>query len=650
MDSRDEKTYDSHYKYKEKKEKKNLSKKIEFANELQLDQIINTLSKDGKPLTKKSKLDLENVFNEKNDKLAKINKVVGNNNIVLILDKNQTAILICETKQQVRAMVASITEHFGSTPGWLAKEYRVDTSSIESKRYKKNTSYASRTYRPEHNEFDMRQFISVSIIEAFPDSLLARVKEVTKVNDDEANMRLVCNMGKQVCGMLDDLKKAGCLWTDLKPGNILIRENDSIGVADIKAFQLYEQALVMKCDSPYENISCEWITKTDEEFSLKVDRLEEGQFLIKTPKNMDDGIDFCVSKNNEKIKGKITLEELKAKVNDEKKYEIILRKLTKDNDAFSLGLNMDESRHLFSIASEKIGSVPVNYKVYYLDVTDVFTSTTCDSVRDKRYPDPKTARQMGFEMWNKEYSYQLAILLYFMATGIEKGKQEKFDFNKPIFRTIEGQALQKLIIELSVEKMENRKTIEEAYAILSHIENKYNMDKDLDKEKQSPIHKRGLFAKTKSLSKSIIERSYLKEKTEQTPEVITNDVITNDVITNNVITNSENCNLKQKSIASQAVTNAVNNNNLMVTEQSLHNNVKPVETKISEEKVSAEIMKDIRIEKERKRRTSMIKRASQLLVGEKQISEKDKNNKPSGYEEKSKENTEIDQRIKPGQK
>lgn len=200
--------------------------------------------------------------------------------------------------------------------------------------------------------------IHVAAMEYCPRSLDAARKEC---QDDDSRLQLAVNVGAQVSGILTSVKEKSLIWTDLKVGNLLMRDDSQIVVTDLKGFV--------------------------DPNKLSVRQKGTLQFPEITQE--------CVSKN-------------------------FLEK---------------------------------------------------DQMNTKTYDEVKT-------VMDRENSYQMAIILYYIATGenrysaVEtKGKEEtEFDFKKPIFATDEGARLKTVIESLSDNNPEKRIRHEHAMKMLQVLD------------------------------------------------------------------------------------------------------------------------------------------------------------------------------------
>src|SRR5690606_7078452 len=77
----------------------------------------------------------------------------------------------------------------------------------------------------------------------------------------------------------------------------------------------------------------------------------------------------------------------------------------------------------------------------------------------------------------KEYSYQMAVILYYSATGKEifskgEAKDTTFDISHPMFKTEQGQRLELIIKELSKPNPDERMDYNTAARLMAVMDNK----------------------------------------------------------------------------------------------------------------------------------------------------------------------------------
>lgn len=200
------------------------------------------------------------------------------------------------------------------------------------------------------NNSDM---IHVTAMEYCPGSL----KKTIENADDAERITVAVNIGSQLSQMLTAFAIKGVVWTDMKPGNVLLRQDMQIVIADTKGFM------------------------------------------------------------------------------DPADKNIVIRK----NGTIQMG-----------------------------DLTKAYLSENF-----QMYWQMNTKPETVLNVWNKEYSYQLAVMLHYMATGTERHsyeypwqeEQQKklmnsdepvFNFDHPIFKSDQGQRLQTVIERLSAKKLEQR--------------------------------------------------------------------------------------------------------------------------------------------------------------------------------------------------
>lgn len=131
----------------------------------------------------------------------------------------------------------------------------------------------------------------------------------------------------------------------------------------------------------------------------------------------------------------------------------------------------------------------------------------------------KNARTTMMAQWEKEYSYQMAVLIYFTLTGQNKYREEPFDFKTPAFNfnTPEGAQMKKLIEQLSHDNPDDRMTHQAAIKVIKQSPELGNIIKQTD-----AINKAAVTAKSKSkpikLVNPLSSSSVDKPKIEKRPD------------------------------------------------------------------------------------------------------------------------------------
>ena len=466
-----------------------------FAKKLELQTIIEYLEKNGKPLPEDGarKEAIGKLFNESN-KSAQVHDVVGGNNTVLILNNSDCVVVISGTGSAVSDTVKKVTENAGGMPpAWLAKEFR-------------------------HESISPSSTTTISISEHFPNSL-ERVLKQQEMNPDN-RIALACDVGQQVCSMLQDLQKSGCLWSDLKPGNIMLRNDNSIAVSDKKALVTYEKVIVNKLPLAYEK----QIIKKDADLQLNGSQLKDNHMLVQAPQTATDPIQYQVrNQKGELINGSISNEELKAKYNNIQDYEAFREKL--NNKPVIL---LEDMKKIIGVVSDKHGTLREGYRANFDETsTKAFVSTSYKQEDDKLHNTDEEARNAAIARWEKEYSYQLAEVLYMVMTGHDNDfspdKPANFNLEQPIFDTDDGKKMKSLIEKLKVDNPQERLSLHEAYAELSKIRPPVERvqqpsEELLSKEKSVSSLRSSL---KRSLSKKFIPKTIMPEAKDTKIENIT---------------------------------------------------------------------------------------------------------------------------------
>ncbi len=461
----------------------NLEARIQEANALNLANMLQVLGADGKNIGKTAFLAS---FNEANENYhTEKENVKGDNNWIILPENNHFAILFSEVRPQAREAVNALIKTLRGTPEWLAKEYRVEL--VKDSPHYRNADNATRTktFPEEYNPFDIGLTASVSVIETIPGNISGNHL------NDQARIEFARDITRQTIEMLNDLNKAKCVWTDMKPGNILLREKDAdgknkIAVADLKGLYPVNHALVRKTLAFDKQVA-----KNAEDFTdmLKNQKQDECLFM-RTEKG---ALEFNVKTANGNVKGEISEAELKDKLGKD------FSKFNANLGAATPKLLESHAEKLFEMIGEKHKIRTVAYQARSLNESPGYTSAEYENASNKKYDSVKQARDSVLETWNKEYSYQLALVTYHAMTGETKLRKENFDFNRPIFQSPEGEKMKDMIIKLSANDLDQRMTLKQADKLVSG--------------KPSVEEKRGRFIKSSSklFSKAHIDTP-LKEK------------------------------------------------------------------------------------------------------------------------------------------
>lgn len=488
----------------------------EFANSLQLSPLLDAYTQQEKIGKEKTKELLES-----NNKKVKVSATFGDNNTGLMIQKPQSCVIVVSLMREYARNARHALDVLQAP--WLAKEYRVERTG-ESGLFKNKDKQFYKTYPLDFNTKN-ESFNSISVMEHFPDTVQGRIKSLG--DNNEARIDFTCQLGQQVCSMLSDLQKSDVIWSDFKAGNLLLRKDGTIGVSDFKAFFPANQALVRKYPAYDRRI----IATNDDDFMKMKNLLKEDEFLVQVP-DADQSIKFSVrNSKGELVEGSISKEELAAKFKDESEYNAFFDKIS------SSRLSAVDANKLYEIAAAQGKARAAAYAVEYIQISDSFVSSAFNKVRDKKYESPEIARESVNQTWQKEYSYQLAGLLYESMTGIKKFNREQyhamgddapefkktitpdFDFNKEVFNSPDGQQMKTLISSLgSDDDFTQRMAIQDAAVILNNMQQKRGLESTPVKEVEAEVTEKPL---RRSISRSISKKflgSGLREKEEITPE------------------------------------------------------------------------------------------------------------------------------------
>lgn len=76
--------------------------------------------------------------------------------------------------------------------------------------------------------------VCLTVMDCYPNNLEKMIQRLRHAHDPEACIAAARNIGHQLSGILKTLKAHDLIWTDMKPGNLLLRDNDQIVIADVK--------------------------------------------------------------------------------------------------------------------------------------------------------------------------------------------------------------------------------------------------------------------------------------------------------------------------------------------------------------------------------------------------------------------------------
>lgn len=139
-----------------------------------------------------------------------------------------SVILIAVHREWATSAYAKLTEG-DIRPKWLPESF-----------YRRSGDFYDNGYR-------VNSTLSVEVIERCPTNLSKYVKQLHS-KDDNFDKRIhdAMNIGMQLSDFLSDIRRKGLIYTDMKPGNILLRANIKIVIADLKAIQDPAKLLKLK--------------------------------------------------------------------------------------------------------------------------------------------------------------------------------------------------------------------------------------------------------------------------------------------------------------------------------------------------------------------------------------------------------------------
>ena len=231
-----------------------------------------------------------------------------------------------------------------------------------------------------YNSYNNENMMSIRYMEYCPKSI---EKAVNEAKTEEEKLALALRITTQTSALLTQLSENNIIWTDLKNGNILLRENGNIVITDTKGFLFKDAAYVFYNE-------------------------KSNQFIVSSP---------------------ITTKGLCSKAE------------------LDIGVVAGSAR----LAIPKELSVPQKKEKLKENMPAITEEA-------------KTARNITMQQWQKEYNYQMAVLIYFTLTGEDKFRENEFNFNtsKFNFNTTAGIEMKKIIERLSHDDPNNRMTHQDA--------------------------------------------------------------------------------------------------------------------------------------------------------------------------------------------
>lgn len=213
--------------------------------------------------------------------------------------------------------------------------------------------------------------VYMTVMEYYPNTLEKMIARLRAENDPIACIRAARNIGHQLSTILTTLRKHNLIWTDMKPGNLLLTSDEKIVIADTEG--IIDPSLIPK-------------------------RKKDSKTLI------------------------------------------------------------------------------------FGEISPAFVSEDFMKFRVKNTGGPEEAKAI----WEREYSYQLAVTLHSLATASPPRESQEvgetsFDFSHPVFATEVGQRLQYIISRLGDNQLLDRMHHEDADALLGLLEDPQAFDKLQDK-------------------------------------------------------------------------------------------------------------------------------------------------------------------------
>jgi len=165
----------------------------------------------------------ENVLNEI------INGSSNHYNITTLSSGNNKNFIIAMKGNDNVSLVLQATSFFPDQP---TPKFLDDPSvTWKAEKYTGNILFEDRELI---GEYRMLRFI-----EKCPLSLAKQIETLheKKPASKDNIFKMTCDVGVQISSLLDTCEKQGAVWTDIKTGNFLLRENNEIAVADLKGFK-----------------------------------------------------------------------------------------------------------------------------------------------------------------------------------------------------------------------------------------------------------------------------------------------------------------------------------------------------------------------------------------------------------------------------
>lgn len=505
-----------------------------LAGELELKGVMDYHSQrkegDTRTLSELNKV-IANTFNNDN-KDQQVKTIKGNNNSIFILNHTQFVLQFSNTRQTA-ADVDKLTPE--SPPTWHPRVFW--SGEI------KDTPYSKKQEKTFNKDFDLRynhleegkllgEFLSVTVSEYFPTSL----NDLTKIEEgrentlsDEQRIALACDMFQQISAVYSYLEDHKYLWTDNKPGNIQLRQDGSIAIPDKKGFLAYEDVLI-KTHLPYKlKIIGKDAKLEDSENTLRQSKTEDF-FYIKTPKTVDDPIEFSVKQENgEILNASISNEVLRSKFSSEEKYMEFRQYLDKSG-----AKSFFYEPTLAKILEAAHDQHQIKANTYYPDYSRLqFTAGFCseafkqaDERADNRKPSAALARVAFIENFHMEYSVQLAADLYITLTGDDNKfsleSNKPLDFSAPVFETDDGKKLKDLIINMTNPDPANRLSYKEALREINKIRPPIERKVEITAEpvtRKKTLHEFGRIITKGDASKTITPEERKREEAKRQKEV-----------------------------------------------------------------------------------------------------------------------------------
>lgn len=197
-------------------------------------------------------------------------RFLGDNNCNMAVQTKTAAVVIQATSLDKNQMNSINKLYESGLAGFLPVNYAQPSIMLNTNPQK--SSYKKHAeLNPDTTVDDFKNSYIISCIEHFPMSFADKVDSMHHGNSEHVYEE-TANIAGQLSNIFTTLNKQGLVWTDLKPGNILSREDGSLAVADLKGFYDIHSIFMRRND---DAISCQWNFTTGFMSKSAMDRIAE---------------------------------------------------------------------------------------------------------------------------------------------------------------------------------------------------------------------------------------------------------------------------------------------------------------------------------------------------------------------------------------